>query len=182
MDAGHFDDLLRSLTIDVSRRGVFRAVTGFIACGALASTTSRETDARKNKKKKCGPCRKKKDGKCKKKRPNGTPCGAGRVCQDGSCVCPTEECGGACLPFCPLFQARNPLTCSCCTPNAQSGGPLLNCDPNNDDCCSENCQTLISVGSICVGRDPGQACDFDAQCASDGSVPNSCDGGVCVGS
>jgi hypothetical protein len=165
MDATRFDNLLRALFSESSRRHI---VAGFIngLLGMIALTLGGDEAQAKR----CPPCRKKKKGKCKKKRPDGTPCGGGKTCQRGRCVCPdeTEPCGGACVPFCDLFQARNPVTCDCCLPN----NSLLECS-GSDNCCSGICLGIAGF-DFCVGRAADEPCDFDAQCASSSCVDETC--------
>jgi hypothetical protein len=153
MDAERFGAAIRRVTISGSRR----VVLGIGLTHLLSLLGTRSSQARKRKKKckkKCGPCEKCKKGKCKN-----TASGK-------------EACGGKCVPAClstpDLVAIRNPLTCGCCVPNGQSLGG--NFCPAIDLCCSARCSS-----GVCIALDQGEACDFDAQCASE-----DCENGECA--
>jgi hypothetical protein len=82
MASVRFDRITRVLTRAPSRRVLAGALLGSL----LDASAPQETLAKKGKK--CGPCKKRKKGKCKSK-PNGAPCGGGKVCQGGKCRCRT---------------------------------------------------------------------------------------------
>jgi hypothetical protein len=152
MDAGHFDALVRLVTVSSPRRAVLGAGLTF----ALAMLGAPDSEAKKRKKKcksKCGPCEKCRQGRCKK-------IASGK-----------EACGGKCLPLCSstleLEVERNPLDCECCVANGQSFGTVC---PVLAPCCSGQC----SAGT-CVALEQGEPCDFDAQCES-----RNCDNGECA--
>ncbi len=91
------------------------------------------------------------------------PCEDGRLCVDGSCVCPE----GACCPGCGADEACLAGTCAPC-------GGL------NQFCCGDRCAgaDAICLGGRCAqcGR-PGDPC-----CAGGGCVaPATCDGTTCHG-
>jgi hypothetical protein len=102
-----------------------------------------------------------------------TCCRADQDCQNGTCVCPTgtEECNGACVELCAAgISTRNPVNCDCCRVNGQLPLPCTAQFP----CCSGQCVAGGMGTTICVGLGAGDACDFDAQCAS-----GDCRGGAC---
>lgn len=81
MDASRFDNVVRSLAARFSRRGVLVALAGGVA-GLFDRAASPDAAAARR----CPPCRKKRRGNCRKKRPDGTPCGEGKTCQQGACA------------------------------------------------------------------------------------------------
>jgi hypothetical protein len=105
-------------------------------------------------------------------------CGGSSSCIEGICTCPSpqEFCGGTCVPPCEATQARNPISCGCCT---RFGNSSVNCDTAAEvsaDCCSGKCDD----DGVCRGKVPGAPCQFDAQCASgicddSGLDVNTCD-------
>jgi hypothetical protein len=112
-------------------------------------------------------------GKCTHPaKPNGTPCGQGRVCLDGICKCPsgTERCGNACVATCGPDEARNPTNCTCCVTHRK---PCREPDPH-ESCCSGFCS--VDDG-WCVSQRDGGPCDFDAQCESGDCFLGSCSPG-----
>lgn len=165
MDGDRFAALLRSLVSRASRRGVFAGLTS----GLLALLAIDEVTEARNRKKK-GKGKKKKRPRCKPRcagkrcGPDGCggscgSCNGGATCDGGTCVCAGDLvfCRGACVPGCIGEAIINPLTCDCC----QTG---LSCQFGGD-CCSGICQPQSGGGDdLCVGRDIGRPCDFDAQC------------------
>ena len=196
MDASRFDALSRSLSLTPSRRLTLRAFAGLLVGGTLGrlglvDAEAKKKGGKKGNDKKCPPCRKKKQGQCNKaKKPDGTPCGTGKICQSGqcraapspacpvscaggncstgACVCPagTELCGGNCVGLCTGATARNPFSCVCC----QLGGGTCPVAPATNNCCSGVCTV-----SLCVGGSIGAACTFGAQCGT-----GVCTGGFCA--
>lgn len=86
---------------------------------------------------------------------------ASMECQSGVCTCTGNVCSGICRPACsPDRTTRNPVTCACCVKNGLEslcGGNSCAC------CCSGFCGGPVRV---CVGRQFGMDCEFNAQCAS----------------
>jgi len=78
MDVDRFDQITRVLANAPTRRTFVGVALGVL--GPERATAK--------KKKTCGSCKKRKRGKCKPK-PNGAPCGGGKVCQGGTCRCRT---------------------------------------------------------------------------------------------
>jgi hypothetical protein len=152
MDAARFDRLSRALTPGQTRRRFFGHVGGgFLFLAPLAAGN----DAAAKKK------RRKKKGKHKKRQQCSPACTGAKDCKNGVCVCPsgTEECDGECLNVCGVDRARNPHTCNCCKVNGV--GP---CGFSGAECCSDFC--FPHATGWCVGFGAGDACTFDAQCAS----------------
>jgi len=101
MDADRFDNVARSLIAGSSRRTLLGLVIGGIA--AALGVADGEARNQRKKCKRCGPCRACKRGKCKSK-PNGIGCGGTKVCQSGTCVCPTQCCANADCGACEICQ------------------------------------------------------------------------------
>lgn len=153
METARVDRIARAVAGARSRRAVVALLSGLALSGAAPSPITPVVA----KKKRCQPCRRRRRGKCKAKKPDGASCGEGREC-----------CDGACQSVCPLFQARNPLTCGCC----ELAGPVSRCSVDAD-CCSGNCLTIGPVDT-CIPRDVGSPCDFGAQCGSGACVAGTC--------
>lgn len=86
MAVDQFTVLLRTLSRTPSRRHALRGLVSIISGGLLMQGTPGNTTARRDPDKKCPPCRKKKHGQCNKaKKPDGTPCGTGKICISGKC-------------------------------------------------------------------------------------------------
>ena len=79
------------------------------------------------------------------------------------CLCPEvarEICGGACRAICETGRfVRDPNTCTCCVLN-----DLVRLA---DPCCSGRDVPKTPLGRLCKGRDPGESCSFNEQCASE---------------
>jgi hypothetical protein len=92
MDARGFERIARALRAPDTRRSAIRVLAG-LAVGTVGLAVEHGLEAKQTS---CKPCRRKKKGTCKGKQPDGTPCGAGKTCQAGSCGCRrgTELCGG----------------------------------------------------------------------------------------
>jgi hypothetical protein len=149
MDHDRFDTLTRNLVRAASRRGLLSRFASS-ALAAMLFTPGDEAAA-----KSCPPCRKKKRGRCRKKRPDGTPCGACRACQDGRC-------------------ADLPLGTSCGTGKSCQGGVCAACDsgltpctpgPGNT-CCSGKCSQAQPDVFLCEPhcREEGTTCIFAEDC------------------
>jgi hypothetical protein len=134
MDTTQFNHLMRALTLTPTRRDVARALTGLTLSGAIASVWGNDAEAKKKKRKKCGPCQTKKKGKCKGAKPDDTTCNG-----DGKCF------AGACIPR-PTCLA----SASACT------------QPAAGACCSGICSA--AHGDLCLFSDPGQPCYTGSDC------------------
>lgn len=108
MESNRFDQIVRSLTVAPSRRGVIQIIsTGVLAAAGwdLTLDSAVEAKSKKKKKKKCKPkcdeecqtCNKKK-GKCKSVA-DGTPCASADICENGTCVAFRCGNGGPCTVF-----------------------------------------------------------------------------------
>ena len=116
MDGTAFDSLARFLVGAASRRGFAARLAAGLLAPALALADS---DARA---KRCGPCRRKnRKGRCKRKRPNGTPCGADKTCQQGACA--------ACLPGIAPCEPDRPFAC-CSGRCSQAQPDVYLCEPH----------------------------------------------------
>ncbi len=137
MDAHRFDTLIRSLDDPSSRRGVVRGLCA-VTLGLLGTRWPSAATARK-------------------KRKNGKKGKNAKKCKRGA-----ERCQGTCVKRCPSGQVRNPATCGCCR---VTGGF---CSPAGASatCCSEICAQILEA-TQCAGRNPGQQCEFNAQCESE---------------
>jgi hypothetical protein len=85
MKDSHFDDVLRSLSVGSTRRGVGLTLTGLVVGGALVRLSLAEIEAKKRKRKKRKKCKggRKKCGKrC---------CGSASACAAGVCFCTGNE-------------------------------------------------------------------------------------------
>jgi hypothetical protein len=86
LDANHFDELLRSLSVSLTRRGVGWTLAVFAFGGTLGRFSLAETEAkkrnRKRKKKKCNGGKKKCGKGC---------CGPASQCAFGICYCTGNE-------------------------------------------------------------------------------------------
>ena len=118
MDGKTFDALGRFFTGAASRRRIAaRLGVGFLAPFAFALAGD---DAHA---KRCRPCRRKnRRGKCKRKRPNGSPCGPDKTCQQGECA--------ACLPR--LSPCEPDRHFACCSGKCSQAQPdLYLCEPHS---------------------------------------------------
>src|SRR5215212_6827590 len=135
MDADRFDALARSLTQPRSRRVLTAALGGLLAVTAIPL---------KAKKKPCPPCKKRKKGKCTKKLPEGTVCGSGKTCQNGSCLTAVTP------PFCAVQPAWTP----CGSNQFCQGGACLSgtgiCSVGADICTTGTCPG--ATGCQCGGN------------------------------
>lgn len=121
MDDLRFDHLTRALTERLSRRGVGGLGGGVLSVLGLSTISQEDSGAKKKKRNKKKTCKKKKCADCRgckmvrkgkkgkkpkcKPQPDGTACSAGRTCQGGACLCPTECCSNA--------DCTNPATPEC---------------------------------------------------------------------
>lgn len=157
MDATRFDAFVRSLTGGVTRRGLSRALAGLGAIGGLSALLgSGEAEAKKKRKKK---------KKCKGKRKCGKKCvPKSGCCTDADCGSGGKVCVGnvcTCPDTCPPDHIANPETCACCRLNG-----VLADECAADPCCSDLCSPAPGEMTICFGRELGDPCSFDEQCAS----------------
>jgi hypothetical protein len=118
MDSKAFDALTRFAADTASRRGfAARLGVGFLASVPFALAGN---DAAA---KPCRPCRRKnRKGRCKRKRPNGTPCGPDKTCQNGACA--------ACLPRLAPCEPDRPFAC-CSGKCSQAQPDLYLCEPHS---------------------------------------------------
>jgi hypothetical protein len=93
MDSTQFTHLMRALTETPTRRDIARALTGLTLSGALGSAWHDDAEAKKKKRKKCGPCQTRKKGKCKGAKPDDTTCNGDGKCFAGACI-PRPTCLG----------------------------------------------------------------------------------------
>lgn len=129
----HFDRMTRTLTDAFTRRSVLTRLGG-AAFAAVALQLPGVAEAKKKKRKKCGPCRTKKKGKCKGTKPDDTACNG-----DGKCF------AGACIPR-PTCLA----SASACT------------QPAAGACCSGICSA--AHGDLCLFSDIGEPCYTGSDC------------------
>ncbi len=194
MDAGRFDDLLRSLFASPTRRGIGRTLAGLTLGGMLGKSALAEVEARKKRrKKKCKGGKKKCGKKCRDLQTDPLHCGScgnrcddDMVCRDGDCLCPEgeTECGETCCPsgqncvdgqceadlcppqlVCPLGQACVDGDCTC--PIAACAAAI---DPTNDE--FEDCFCAATVegeqrcfANIACSSDP-PACTTSSECGT----------------
>jgi hypothetical protein len=183
VDPERFATLTRALSGMLSRRTVAGAL------GLSAAGLSSRVEARKKRKKHCGPCKKRKKGKCKPK-PNGAPCGADGTCQAGECQEPppdptcAETCDGCCDgSTCAPGDANSACgqggdSCADCTPQGSCCGGAC-CD----GCCFQghcypgNAIELCGSGGVACAECPiEEICNVDRVCA-----PPTCgNGGPCL--
>jgi hypothetical protein len=203
MEANRFEDLLRALSADPSRRGVARTLLGLTLAGPLASLLGwPETEAKKKKRKK------KRTKKCR----GGTrkcgktcipssncctsdDCDAGETCQNGSCTssctpncsgkeCGDNGCGGSCGDCSGSNETCQGGQCVCAPGFKECNGA---CIPN-DQCCGACPGDKLCDGGECVcpadapNECPGNVCLFGGQCCETAECPASqtCINGVCV--
>jgi hypothetical protein len=164
MEFDRFDEIIRTLTVSPSRRGL----AGLFAAGLLTTIGWEQADdtaakrKKKKKKKKCKPpceeCQACSKGKCKAKA-DGTPC-AGGVCEDGRCdtdctpdcqgkACGANDgCGGTCRSgICPGDTTCVDGLCEFCIPDCQGK------DCGTEDGCGGTCQSgFCPEGAVCEGQ------------------------------
>jgi hypothetical protein len=184
MDAQRFDDAIRALSSQVTRRTL---LAGLAALPFIASEGKADAWEPKRRGKNT---RKSKKGKKAKKAKNrkhcaGKECGGkcgdcrhGKTCSQGVCICPegTDLCGEKCVD---LFT--DPDHCGACDTSSPSGvcrhGSFI-CDPFNNTCPQDDdgtgqCGCAAAVASsfeaVCVDRN--SACDLDKPCFSDDDCP-----------
>ena len=86
-------------------------------------------------------------------------------CSGGVCRCASgwEVCDGQCWFPCSAGHIRRPAPeCRCCVPSGES------CIPGHLHCCSQitgSADTCTGPNTTCVGREDGEPCAFDEQCA-----------------
>jgi hypothetical protein len=183
MDAIRFDRLTRAVSINLlaPRRAALSALGGGLVA-LLTRFGIDDVEAKKKKKKKtCAPCRKKKKGKCKGKKPDGTPCGNGKVCQGGACVCPAGCCTNA---DCGDDQTCVDGTCICPAGTVRCDA---NCFPGTECCSDIDCDgDLECTGGFCLCPGGAITCGADECCnpAADevcaiSNRDETCQGGGC---
>lgn len=170
MDERRFDRITLALGRGLSRRRVGILLTA-LGLGAGVDPAV-ETDAKKKKKKPkpCPFCRLKKRGKCTGKKPDDTPCGDGRSCLNGACVClPAER---ACSEFCcaeglvcdtSRNQCANPGACAAVTQLACVGTEVTcngsaSCSCLRDVNGATHCGTFSEAGAGCNVCQNNQDC------------------------
>jgi hypothetical protein len=187
VDAGRFDDLLRSLFESPTRRGIGRTLAGLTLGGMLGKSALADVEARKKKRrKKCKGGKKKCGKKCRDLQSDPLNCGScgnrcddDMVCRDGECVCPEgeTECGDTCCPsgqicadgqcaddpcppefICPLAQACVNGACVC--PAGETACENACCEAGLT-CVNGACEDLCPPQLLCLF---GQGC-VDGECA-----------------
>lgn len=195
VESEKFDELIRAVSSDASRRGAVRVGLGTLAATALATLglSAAETEAKKKKKR-----RKKPAAIVPPPPPPPTPaktCSGARpvTCGDGCCGAPYAKCcddleftsGKVCAPTsstcCPASTGGG--SCGegdhtvCCAPNAVT--TFGDCAPPDGACCTAeqggghcDAPNIVCCPNNCCF--PGQAC-----CGAGGSCPTGfvCDGG-----
>jgi hypothetical protein len=172
MEADRFDDIVRTLSATPSRRAIARAMSGFALAGGmgtllgLADAESRKRKRKHKKKKRCTPrCTGRVCGKDGCGGTCGVACTNGRVCQNGTCRCPTECCvdpdcaaGQLCAQGqCVTGQGACALgTDACLTPLPTCGAPSCYCSTRNG---TTRCGNHVPI-SAC------DSCTSDADCAA----------------
>jgi hypothetical protein len=170
MDATRFDDVLRSLVANRTRRGIVQSLASLVLgatfgllrdpAESAAKKNGGNNGNKKKKKKDCPSCKKKKDGKCKQNKPDGTLCENGGACQGGSCIPPSPVVppGPTCSDG---IKNGNESAVDC-------GGTCKRC-LNGQTCGSRNdCANALCTGGTC------QSCALAGDCGVD------TDGGMCA--
>ena len=148
MDQQRFDDLLRSASLTIDRRGATRGTLAAL----LALVVPVSVDAKK-KKKKCKGGKKKCDKGC---------CLPNQGCRNGQCQCAPDEdaCGAVC---CPPSQACVGGQCDC--PPAACNAAV---DPTDDEFEGCFCEDAAEGGTHCFANlsccAPPAKCDLTSQC------------------
>jgi hypothetical protein len=181
MDADRFDALTRRLPnrLRLSVLGASLPFLGILS-GVGTAAVAAKNKKKKKCKKKCSECQKCKKGKCKPK-PNGTACGTGRTCANGTCIYLCAA-GGRCVPdgsdpCCPQTCACFQDECTCRSFPCKSFGDECS-EPS--DCCQGTCGC---VGGHCTCRVPvcsetGEECTATFQCC--GGLCGECSIAGCV--
>ena len=161
VDARHFDDLIRSLAFDSSRRRLLAGLTGGLLAMLSLSRTSEEAAARSGKcKQACSLCEQCKKGKCKRKNGRkrrtckaGTcqPKATGTACGGGTCI------NGGCATAC--GAPSPPGNCS----GASCAGPTC---PGGESCgtCDTTTEGQVVCGDLRPSCQEFQACETTANC------------------
>lgn len=173
MDAGRFDDVIRSLIASPSRRTVLGLSLGGVLSPllGLAESLAKKKKGKKKKKKCKGGAK-----KCGKTCIPATSCctdancgAGGATCQSGTCLCPAGEkdCQGTCVP--------DDVCCPSCTGDQTCQGGACAC-PGGTFPCGTSC---VDGDECCSDLD----CTGNLECANGFCVCNvPCDGGVCCNS
>lgn len=99
---------------------------------------------------------------------NGPPCGIGRACVLGNCVCNASSCEGCCEDR--VCSLSNMLACG-------SGGVACQaCEPQRSNACGVDGHCACGAGPECG---PGQACVGDACVCNGQSCQGCCSGNHC---
>jgi hypothetical protein len=139
----------------MTRRASLMTLGAMGLAGFTALTSRGVAEAKKKKRKKCGPCRTKKKGKCKKQKPDGTPCeDGGGLCQDGSCGC-----GGG--PVCP---SREVCQAELCFPQGTCPAGTQTCVPETGTLCGDGCYCAQSAEGHTVCIESGGLCFLPTTC------------------
>jgi hypothetical protein len=151
MDSNAVDRLACTAARSANRRRTLTLASALGLGGLFTIWDDGEAKKRKEKHRKCGPCRFKKKGKCKVNKPEGTACNGG-ICFDGRCVPQTCQVGGNCPAECRcVFDVNGIQACvlvdegNCgvteCTSNAECEGDF--CQVSN--LCGDGRQTCVRV-------------------------------------
>ena len=180
MDASRFGELLRSLSVRPTRRGIGHGLAGLLLAGVRGGLDLLDVDAKKKRKRK----KKCKGGKrrCGKKCILATECCGGcgtQHCCDGICReccvdadCPTDAIcnGGDCL--CPILETN----CgNVCADLAMDGA---NCGACGNACATDSCvhgACTCAIGDDCpVGCNCLDRAEGGSACAGSGGQPTVC--------
>lgn len=131
-----------------------------------------------------GVCRQS-DGQCvKDPKDDGTPCGDGRECVNGSCEATCRALNAACTPSGNQCCQDTPTTCAALNPNCYGTGDSQNprCCHLTGDTCSDDCECcagrFCEEGACCSHT--GSACGTADDCCSDFTALDCVSGRCCV--
>ena len=187
MDATRFLDLLRTISVSPSRRGLLAGLVSGVSTHisfGRANTSAKQRKRKKKKKDPCTPCVCDQCPaapcipKCKGRVCGDDGCGGicgvdcleHEVCREGTCVCApdTEICRRGdhfhCFAKCGAQQIRDLSTCLCC------GALGASCTPDAPGAC---CGSWVCEGTCADGV---TSCRSDTDCGTGGP----CGSGVCV--
>lgn len=159
MDAGRFDDLLRSLAESPTRRGIGRTLAGLGLGGVLGRLSLIEAEAKKKRKKKKKKKCKGGKVKCGKK----TCCAAGDACLGGKCCAADQVCGAVCCA-----AGETCVEGACCAADRACG--TLCCAPTQVCGDAETATCVVGQGTCAAGASSCGSGNFILCNASDQCV------------